>query len=107
MKNKFSKTPLGRFRMIALAEGISFLLLLFLAMPLKYMANFPEPVKYTGWMHGVLFILYIFALLRVAYSNKWSFWKMTLAFIVSLIPFGTFVMDKKWREEEGSIAIGL
>lgn len=47
------------FAWISMAEGTSFLVLLLIAMPLKYMANMPLMVKYVGWVHGVLFILYI------------------------------------------------
>ncbi|MGV3541114.1 MAG: DUF3817 domain-containing protein [Rufibacter sp.] len=88
-------TPLGRFRLIAILEGISYLVLLLIAMPLKYMADIPEPVKYVGWAHGVLFVLFIALLLQVWVKYRWSFGKVVLAFISSLIPFGTFYLDKK------------
>ena len=97
---KFSKTPLGRFRLIAIIEGISYLVLLFIAMPLKYWGGVPDAVKYTGWAHGILFMLFIVALLHVWINNKWSFIKATLAFISSLIPFGTFLLDKSLIKEE-------
>ena len=97
---KFSKTPLGRFRLIAIVEGISYLVLLFIAMPLKYFGDIPDAVKYTGWAHGVLFMLFMLALLNVMINNKWSFLKSALAFISSLIPFGTFVLDRSLIKEE-------
>ena len=97
---KFSKTPLGRFRLIAIVEGISYLVLLFIAMPLKYFGGIPDAVKYTGWAHGVLFMLFMLALLNVMINNKWSFLKSALAFISSLIPFGTFVLDRSLIKEE-------
>ena len=97
---KFSKTPLGRFRLIAIVEGISYLVLLFIAMPLKYFGGIPDAVKYTGWAHGVLFMLFMLALLNVMINNKWSFLKSTVAFISSLIPFGTFVLDRSLIKEE-------
>jgi integral membrane protein len=93
-------TPLDRFRTIAVLEGISFLLLLFIAMPLKYMAGIPEPVKYLGWAHGVLFVLFIGLLLQVWVTYKWSFYKVVVAFVASLIPFGTFILDKRLEKEE-------
>lgn len=93
MSNTFFTTSLGRFRMVALLEGVSFLILLFIAMPLKYYAGYPLMVKYTGWAHGVLFVLYIATLLQAALVHKWSFLKMVLAFVASLLPFGTFVLD--------------
>ena len=47
-------TPVGRFRVIAFVEGLSFLVLLFIAMPIKYIGENPDPVKYTGWVHGMI-----------------------------------------------------
>ncbi|GAB2547807.1 DUF3817 domain-containing protein [Rufibacter soli] len=93
-------TPLDKFRTVAVLEGISFLLLLFIAMPLKYMAGIPEPVKYLGWAHGVLFVLFIGLLLQVWVTYKWSFYKVVVAFVASLIPFGTFILDKRLEKEE-------
>ncbi|MBA9075387.1 MULTISPECIES: DUF3817 domain-containing protein [Rufibacter] len=88
-------TTLGRFRLIAVLEGISYLVLLLIAMPLKYMAGIPEPVKYVGWAHGALFVLFMGLLLQVWIQYRWSFWKVALAFVASLLPFGTFYLDKK------------
>ena len=85
--------------MIALAEGLSFILLL-MAMPLKYFYGHPEFVKYIGWIHGVLFILYVIFLINVKFSRSWSYGKSILAFMASLIPFGTFVLDISLRKEE-------
>ena len=58
MESPMLKTPLGRFRAVALAEGLSFVVLLFIAMPLKYALGLPLAVKYVGWAHGLLFVLY-------------------------------------------------
>ncbi len=85
--------------MIALMEGVSFILLL-MAMPLKYMYGHPEYVKVIGWAHGLLFILYVLALIQVKMSNKWSIVKSFIAFLASLLPFGTFVLDISLRKEE-------
>jgi integral membrane protein len=90
---------LGRFRIIAILEGISFILLLGIAMPLKYFAGMPLAVKYTGWAHGVLFIFYILLLIQVKIEYDWG-WKRTAgAFIASLLPFGTFVLDARLKKE--------
>jgi integral membrane protein len=88
------KTALGRFRFIGLIEGISFLLLL-IAMPFKYWADFPLGVTVMGSLHGLLFVLYAFALLHVWIVDRWSFLKVVIAFIASFLPFGTFILDKK------------
>ena len=87
------KTSVARFRIIAITEGISFLLLLGVAMPLKYFAEMPMAVKIAGWIHGVLFILYIGALLHAGIKYRWSIEKMAILFIASLLPFGPFAAD--------------
>jgi integral membrane protein len=96
MTTKILSSPLHRFRIMALAEGISFLFLLFIAMPLKYFADMPLFVKYGGWVHGLLFVAYIFFLLEMKNVYKWSLQKTAVAFIASLLPFGTFWIDNKW-----------
>ena len=100
MKLIFSKTPIGRLRLIGIAEGTSFLVLLLIAMPLKYMAGMLAPVKYVGWLHGVLFILYMVALVNVRLQYKWPFGKLIIAFGASLLPLGTFLLDSKLQKEE-------
>jgi integral membrane protein len=103
MNHSQSKVTLHRFRIIAVLEGISFLVLLFVAMPLKYLAAQPGPVKYVGWAHGVLFVLFCFALLQVWYVRRWSFLQVAGAFMASLLPFGTFVLDRRVRREEEEV----
>ena len=100
---KYSNTSLGRFRLVAISEGISYMLLLFIAMPLKYMADIPDAVKYTGWVHGILFMVYILALISVKIERNWSIAKTALAFVISLIPFAAFIFDKSLRREESLI----
>ncbi len=95
----FQATTMGRFRLIAVLEGISYLVLLFIAMPLKYFAGLPDAVKYVGWAHGLLFVLFGIFLLLVWIKYKWSFGKTTVAFVASLLPFATFVLDKKLKKE--------
>jgi integral membrane protein len=94
MMSDLLKNSIGRFRIIAFIEGCSFLLLGF-TMILKYGYSMPKPNYVVGMAHGVLFILYVLLLLQVAFVYKWSFLKTGLAFIASLIPFGTFYADKK------------
>ena len=99
MNNSFFNTPLGRFRLIALLEGVSYIVLLFIAMPLKYLAGQPLVVKYVGWAHGVLFVLFGLLLLQVWITYKWKFGKVLWAFVASLLPFGTFVLDRQFKKE--------
>ena len=94
------KSKLGHFRTVAIIEGISYLFLLFIAMPLKYMADLPEAVRYTGWVNGLIFVAYCFLLLLVWIAYKWSFKKTTLVFISSLIPFAPFFVDKTLKAED-------
>ena len=86
-------TPLKRLHIIGLLEGISSLVLFFIAMPMKYFMDMPLAVKYTGWAHGLLFVLYIGALLHAAFTYKWSVSKIALGFVASVVPFGPFVFD--------------
>ncbi len=90
----------SQFRKIAFTEGVSFLILLFIAMPLKYFAATPIAVTIVGGAHGILFVAFIiWAYLVKDKYNRDLRW-MALAFIASIIPFGTFVMDKQWKKEE-------
>jgi integral membrane protein len=84
-----------RFRRIAVAEGWSFLILLFIAMPLKYLADMPLAVKYVGWAHGVLFIAYWVAAVPLFTTLKWDAERI-IGLAASVLPFGTFVMERKW-----------
>jgi len=94
---------IGRLRMAGIAEGISFILLLFIAMPVKYLAGNPTLVWYMGWVHGLLFMLYILALIAVKINLEWKFKKTAIVFLASLIPFGTFILDKSLRKEEKNL----
>jgi integral membrane protein len=98
------KSSLASFRSVALLEGISFLVLLGIAMPLKYYAGMPQAVKVVGWAHGVLFVAYILTLVSVTIERRWSFGRVVIAFIASLVPFGTFWLDAKLKREEQNIA---
>jgi integral membrane protein len=92
--------PVTFLRIVGLAEGVSFLVLLGIAMPLKYLAGRPEAVKVVGSLHGGLFLLYILAVLWAARDRKWSWGYITADLIASVLPFGPFVMDRHWRKEQ-------
>ncbi len=93
-------TTVGRVRVAGIAEGISFLVLLGIAMPLKYFADQPLAVRYVGWAHGLLFILYALAILQAWAGSALPFRRAVMAFIAALVPFGPFVVDKKLAEDE-------
>lgn len=95
------KNPIPFLRRIALVEGVSFLLLLGIAMPLKYLANLPVAVKVAGWTHGLLFVTFCYALLQALLRvSNWSFARSVVVFISALLPFGPFVLDRKLRQWE-------
>ncbi len=96
------KSPLGPLRVVGMFEGASFLLLMGVAMPLKYFAGIPEAVKWTGWIHGLLFIGYCFVILATLVSGRISFGKSVLAFVASLLPFGPFLFDRHLVREESA-----
>ena len=93
-------TSLGRLRIVAFLEGVSFLVLLLIAMPLKYLAHRPEAVRHVGMAHGLLFVLYVLLLLAVTIERSWSARKFILGFLASLVPLGTFWADKHLFREE-------
>ena len=84
----------------ALAEGSSFLLLLFVAMPMKYLMGMPKVVTVAGAIHGVLFLLYVVQLVKLRTNHQWDNKFSFYAFIASILPFGPFVFDKYLRETE-------
>lgn len=87
-------------RLVGMLEGVSFLLLMGVAMPLKYFAGQPDAVKYTGWLHGLLFIGYCLANLSALVSGKISFRDSVVALIASLIPCGPFFVDRRFEADE-------
>jgi integral membrane protein len=84
------------FRWVARAEGVSFLMLLFVAMPLKYLAGRPTFVTWAGWVHGILFIGYLLAMIPLFRSVGWPWRRAKFVLLAGLLPFGTFVLERKW-----------
>ena len=91
-----------RLRVTGIAEGISFLVLLFVAMPLKYFLDFPLAVKVVGWAHGILFILYVVIVFLSTRAMKWSLVDVFTALVASLVPGGTLFLDRSWKRREGN-----
>ena len=85
-----------KFRFLSFLEGLSFLVILFITMPLKYMFDSPMPNKIIGMVHGVLFLLYIVFAIFLKVEFNWSNKKLAVILLVSIIPFGTFWADKKY-----------
>lgn len=96
-------TAVGRLRTIAIIEGISFLVLLGVAMPLKYFAGIPQAVTFVGWLHGLLFIGLCIALAQAHQEAQWGFGRSLVILIAALLPFGPFVIDKRLQEEDAAL----
>ena len=94
MLNLF-KTQIGRLRIIAFVEGVSFLVILFITMPLKYWLKMPEPNQIFGLMHGILFVMYVLAVIQIKIEQNWKLSTTFWALLASVVPFGTFWADKK------------
>lgn len=84
------------FRITALLEGISYILLLFVAVPIKYFAEDPQYVKLLGMPHGVLFMAYIALAIWLKPEYKWNNKTFIIVLLASIIPFGTFYVEKKF-----------
>lgn len=96
--------PIGRLRAVAFVEGCSYLVLLGIAMPLKYLAGFPLAVRVVGAIHGGLFVIFCVALAQAWFAARWPISRAGLVFASSLVPFGTFLMDPSLRREEDGLA---
>lgn len=96
--------PVTFLRRIGFLEAISFLLLLGVAMPLKHLAGMPMAVKIAGWVHGLLFIAFCIALLRVVALAHWPLLRAAKFFVAALLPFGPFIVDRSAVEYEQAYA---
>jgi integral membrane protein len=98
------KSRISNLRLIGFIEGVSYLILLLIAMPLKYYFNLPIAVKIVGWAHGVLFVMYIGIVFLSIRLMKWNLVGLGVALAASLIPLGTFFLDKGWKKREQELA---
>lgn len=90
---------LPTFRITALLEGVSYILLLFIATPIKYFLDDPQYVKMLGMPHGILFMAYVVMAVLISSDMKWSTRTLWIVLIASVIPFGTFYIDKKYLKK--------
>ncbi|QKF81642.1 DUF3817 domain-containing protein [Halarcobacter ebronensis] len=89
----------NRFRIISAIEGISFLLLIFIAMPIKYIGENPYPVKIFGMVHGILFIFFMLSLFQTKINKNWNKGFMFQLFVFSLLPFGALLIEKRVKAQ--------
>jgi len=94
---------IGKFRIIGFVEGISYLVLLFIAMPLKYMMGIAIATKIVGMTHGILFMIFLVVLMQAAQKYNFSMKDSIIFFVASLIPFGTFLTDSRLKKLEEDI----
>lgn len=95
-KYKILKEMIQLFRLISFLEGVSYLLLLFVATPIKYTQADNTYVKLLGMPHGILFLLYIVFAIVIQKQMKWNVKDLGVVLICAIIPFGTFFVDKKY-----------
>lgn len=93
---------LDRFRAISLAEGVSYLVLVGIAMPLKYAAGIPSAVRIVGMLHGVLFVAFVVGLAVAAKAETWRAKQIAIAMIAALLPFGAFWLERRLRAPTAS-----
>jgi len=87
---------LNIFRIIAFLEGVSYILLLFVAVPIKYLMDDPQYVKMLGMPHGILFMLYVVLAFMIRSDFKWNAKQFSIVLLASIIPFGTFYIERKY-----------
>lgn len=88
------------FRTVAFVEGVTTLALFLVAMPIKYLMGNPEPVRITGWIHGIAFIAYLLMMWVALRDRGWSLSELARTFAASLFPFGTFLNDPWLKARE-------
>lgn len=93
-------TTMGRLRLASILDGISYLVLLGIAMPLKYLAGMPMAVTIVGSLHGGLFLALCLFLLLALIEKKLSFGWCVIVFVCALVPFAPFFLDRKLKEKE-------
>jgi integral membrane protein len=84
------------FRIVSILEGVSYLLLLFIATPIKYLQGDASYVKILGMPHGILFMLYVVLAFMLKKEMNWDNKTLGIVLVASVIPFGTFYIDKKY-----------
>jgi integral membrane protein len=98
-------TPLGRLRTVGLVEGASFLILLGIAMPLKYALGMPQAVSVVGMIHGLLWIAYVACIIEMRVVTGWPLHRCMQALAASVLPFGPFVLDRSLRQRAEPVRV--
>lgn|SRR5690554_5071743 len=94
---------LNQLRIVGLVEGASFLLLLFIAMPMKYLLDMPLAVRIVGSAHGALFLAYLYLVFVAATEHEWPLKRWILAALASVVPFGPMIFDRSLKDEMAAL----
>ncbi len=94
--------PVWRLRMVGMAEGVSYIALLGIAMPLKYAADMPFAVRIAGSIHGALFVIFGITLMQAWLDRSWNLSLGLRVFVASLLPFGPFFIDARLKKEQAA-----
>jgi len=87
------------FRIVAFLEGVSYILLLFIAVPIKYWGGSDQWVKLLGMPHGLLFVAYILMAFLIKQDENWNISELFIVLVCSILPFGTFYIDRKYLKK--------
>ncbi len=93
-------SSIGRLRIMGILEGLSFLLLLFVAMPLKYAFGKPEMVSVVGMSHGILFLLYLLLAMLAMLDHGWGMKRLATVGFAAVFPFGPFIIEPSLKREQ-------
>lgn len=93
-------TPIRLLRIAGIADGVSLLVLLLIAMPLKYAADLPMAVTIVGSLHGGIFCIYVLTIIYAAIRIRWNILWSIAAFLVAFIPIGNFILDRNLAKIE-------
>lgn len=86
-----------QLRILLHLEGVSLLALLFVAVPLKYVAGYPVAVRIVGSLHGILFLSFVAGVVEIGLEQRWPRGRIAVAIFASIVPFGSFALDRAWR----------
>jgi integral membrane protein len=92
-------TPLGRYRVMAYVVGVGLLVLVFVAMPLKYLAHSDGAVKLVGPLHGFLYVVYLLVAADLAVKRRWGLGRTALVLLAGTVPFLSFVVERRISRE--------
>lgn len=95
------------FKTVSFFEGLSYVIMLLIGMPLKYMGDNDIIIKILGMPHGILFITYVVLAIQLKSTMAWPFKKFATILVASIVPFGTFYTNKKYFSNVEMLNLGM